>query len=73
MVYNIITVEERKYKDFESKFYLHVVNYPYVIQISKSMYDMLKKSNMETISIPIQCMHVCRYDGHIYFKADIEN
>lgn len=66
MDYTIIGFEKKEYKDaiYKPKFYLHVAEYPHIINVSENIYkDCIGKSVVTFPILTISC-----YEGKHYYK-----
>lgn len=70
MEYHIIGVQKKEYHkgEYPTKYYLHVAEYPHVIQVTKRIYnDALEKS---IDSLNFLNLKVTDYNGKFYYKYE---
>lgn len=70
MDFNLIGVEKKEYKDnkYPTKYYLHVAEFPHVINVSENIYNDCVKGNLSVITFPR--LEVTAYEGKYYYKYD---
>ena len=72
MIYNIIGLSKNEYYngDYPTKYYLHVVEFPHIIQITSDMYNFVSVNAIESINFPQ--LKVTSYNGKFYYKDEAD-
>lgn len=70
MEYHIIGVQKKEYHngEFPTKYYLHVVEYPHVIQVKRRIYNDVLEKSIDSLNFP--CLKVSDYNGKFYYKYE---
>lgn len=72
MEYQIIGTYKKEYKNdkFPTKYYVHTVCYPHVIQVAKHIYEEVVKNKIDSLNFPV--LDITQYDGQFYYKYGIK-
>lgn len=70
MEYHIISLQKKEYHNFPTKYYLHVAEYPHIIQVDIHTYNELLKNEKDSLNLPY--LKVSDYHGNFYYKFDID-
>lgn len=68
MEYHIIGNYKKEYHNLEypTKYYLHTVEYPHIIQVDYTFFKEVLEKSIDSISIPH--LKVTDYEGRYYYK-----
>lgn len=68
MEYKIIGVFKREYHngEYPTKFYLHTMQYPHIIQVSEQVYNGIVEKSIDNLNLPF--LKITEYQGEYYFK-----
>lgn len=70
MEYHIIGVQKKEYHngEFPTKYYLHVAEYPHVIQVKRRIYNDALEKSIDSLNFPY--LKVTEYNGKFYYKYE---
>lgn len=70
MEYHIIGVQKKEYHngEFPAKYYLHVVEYPHIIQVANHIYKSVLEKEIDSLNFP--SLKVTEYNGKFYYKFE---
>lgn len=69
MTYNIIAIEKKEYRgeEYPTKYYVHTVEYPHIIQVDKNTYSAIAENDL--LSFDLDCRFtVANYNNRNYYK-----
>lgn len=67
MIYNIIGLNKKEYKDYDSKYYMYTVEYPHKIQVSKDIYISVVENKILSFNID-DYLTIVEYNGQVFYK-----
>lgn len=72
MEYHIIGVQKKEYHkgEYPTKYYLHVVEYPHLIQVNRRIYNDVADKSIDSLNFPQ--LKVSEYQGKFYYKYETE-
>lgn len=68
MEYHIIGLQRKEYHngDYPTKYYLHTLEYPYVIQVDSELFKNVLEKSIDSFNFPL--LTVSEYEGKFYYK-----
>lgn len=70
MEYHIIGVQKKEYHngEYPAKYYLHVAEYPHIIQVNRRIYNDVSEKSIDSLNFPQ--LKVSEYQGKFYYKYE---
>lgn len=70
MEYHIIGAQKKEYNknEFPTKYYLHVAEYPHLIQVNRRIYNDVLEKSIDSLNFPT--LKVTEYNGRFYYKYE---
>lgn len=69
MEFHIIGLQKKEYHNFPTKYYLHTIEYPHIIQVDMHIYNELLENKKDSLNFPY--LKVSDYHGNFYYKYDV--